>query len=148
MDDLHDEEQSNFQQVITLRMRELAYNKILVMTYEKSYFRLVQALFHIGKEYLRFDCYEQASEHLKSAISKHVQSNENSSKALIIQSTDCITHSCCQLWGSAFTSRGALRRPKNNSKRRLRFKKIVKGRRVGRSITSRRCAYWPGQSQN
>lgn len=49
LDDLRDEDQSNFQQIITLRMRELAYNKILVMTYEKSYFRLVQALFHIAK---------------------------------------------------------------------------------------------------
>lgn len=46
-------------------MKELAYNKILVLTYEKSTFRLVVAHFHIAKEYLKFRCLEQAEMHLK-----------------------------------------------------------------------------------
>lgn len=33
MEDIHDDEGNNFQSIITLRMKELAYNKILVLTY-------------------------------------------------------------------------------------------------------------------
>lgn len=49
LDDIQNDEGNNFQSIITLRMKELAYSKILVLTYEKTYFRLVLALFHIGK---------------------------------------------------------------------------------------------------
>ncbi len=49
LEDISEDEGNNFQSIITLRMKELAYSKILVLTYEKSFFRLVQALFHIGK---------------------------------------------------------------------------------------------------
>jgi hypothetical protein len=49
LDDIRDDDGKNFQAIITLRMKELAYSKILVLTYEKTFFRLVLALFHIGK---------------------------------------------------------------------------------------------------
>jgi hypothetical protein len=49
LEDIQEDDGKNFQSIITLRMKELAYCKILVLTYEKSYFRLVQAHFHIGK---------------------------------------------------------------------------------------------------
>lgn len=64
LDDIQEEEGKNFQSIITLRMKELAYNKILVLTYGRPVFRLVMAYFHIGREYLRFSCYEQALKHL------------------------------------------------------------------------------------
>lgn len=71
-------------------MKELAYNKILVLTYEKSYFRLVRALYHIAKEYIRFECYEQALCHLENAIAKNVKATSNSSKISTIQSISSI----------------------------------------------------------
>jgi hypothetical protein len=49
LEDIREDDSKSFQSIITLRMKELAYSKILVLTYEKSFFRLVQALFHIGK---------------------------------------------------------------------------------------------------
>ena len=61
-------------------MKELAFSKILVLTYEKSFFRLVQAHFHIGKEYLRFKCYDQALFHLESALNKNIKAGTSSSK--------------------------------------------------------------------
>lgn len=73
LEDIREDDGKSFQSIITLRMKELAYSKILVLTYEKSYFRLVKALYHIGKEYLKFNCFEQALVHLQNAIAKNVK---------------------------------------------------------------------------
>ena len=66
-------------------MKELAYNKILVLTYERSYFRLVLAHFHIAKEYLKFKCYEQTISHIEQAITKNVKAAINRSKSFLTQ---------------------------------------------------------------
>ena len=94
LEDIQEDDGKNFQSIITLRMKELAYCKILVLTYEKSYFRLVQAHFHIGKEYLRFKCYEQALSHLITAIDKNCKASESSSTMFITQSTSYSTLIC------------------------------------------------------
>jgi len=39
MENIKNNYHKHFQTIITLRMQELAYNKILVQTYKKSYFR-------------------------------------------------------------------------------------------------------------
>jgi hypothetical protein len=80
LEDVKEEDTGDFQTAISLRMKELAYSKILVLTYEKSFFRLVQAHFHIGKEYLRFKCYDQALFHLESALNKNIKAGTSSSK--------------------------------------------------------------------
>lgn len=98
LQDISEDEGNNFQSIITLRMKELAYSKILVLTYEKSYFRLVQALFHIGREYLKFNCYEQALTHLQNAIDKNVKASQTLSKFHLTQSTKYIIPICSLTW--------------------------------------------------
>lgn len=79
LDDIKEDEGKNFQSIITLRMKELAYSKILVLTYGKSVFRLVIAHFHIGREYLKFNCYEQANKHLEISISENKKAADDPS---------------------------------------------------------------------
>lgn len=69
-------------------MKELAYNKILVLTYERSYFRLVLSHFHIAKEYLKFKCYEQTISHIEQAMNKNVKAASNRSKIFLIKTTN------------------------------------------------------------
>ena len=84
-------------------MKELSYCKILVLTYEKSYFKLVQAHFHIGKEYLKFKCYEQAYNHIQTAIDKNIKATENSSKTFSTQFINSITPTCSLFWENVCT---------------------------------------------
>ena len=56
----------NEEEILTVRMHELALSKILVFTHGKSDFRLVKAHYHIGEAYLNYKCYEQAIDHLQS----------------------------------------------------------------------------------
>ena len=48
------------EELINIRIQELALNKLLVLNYSKSDFRLVLAHYHLGEAYLTFDCVEQA----------------------------------------------------------------------------------------
>ena len=56
---------------MTLRIQELVYNKLLVLTYGCSEFRLVLSHFHLGCAYLKHACIEQAIEHISIAIHKN-----------------------------------------------------------------------------
>ena len=92
LEDIREDDGKSFQSIITLRMKELAYSKILVLTYEKSYFRLVKALSHIGKQYLKFNCFEQALAHLDNAIMKNVKAGANAGRTSITQTISFIIH--------------------------------------------------------
>ncbi|EGR29183.1 hypothetical protein IMG5_161330 [Ichthyophthirius multifiliis] len=52
-------------------MHQLALAKILVFTHEKSQFLLVEAHTKLGIAYLDFKCYEQAIDHLTTALKKN-----------------------------------------------------------------------------
>jgi hypothetical protein len=60
----------NEEEVLNVRMHQLAVAKILVMTHGKHQFRLVQAHTRLGEAYLNFQCYEQTAEHLEIAKRK------------------------------------------------------------------------------
>ena len=66
----------NDEEILTVRMHELALSKILVFTHGKSDFRLVKAHYHIGEAYLNYKCYEQAIDHLTVALKKNSKLTE------------------------------------------------------------------------
>lgn len=45
-------------------------NKLLVLTYNKSEFRLILAHYHLGQAYLLHECVDQAVEHVSLALHK------------------------------------------------------------------------------
>ena len=67
---------NNDEEILTVRMHELALSKILVFTHGKSDFRLVKAHYHIGEAYLNYKCYEQAIDHLTVALKKNSKLTE------------------------------------------------------------------------
>lgn len=48
------------EELVNIKIQELALNKLLVLNYSKSDFRLVIAHYHLGEAYLAYDCVEQA----------------------------------------------------------------------------------------
>lgn len=48
------------EELVTLRIQELVYSKLLVLTYGCSEFRLVLSHFHLGSAYLKHGCIEQS----------------------------------------------------------------------------------------
>ena len=54
-----------------VRIQELVINKLLVLTHERSEFRLVLAHYHLGKAYLKNYCIDQAIEHVSVALHKN-----------------------------------------------------------------------------
>lgn len=59
------------EELVNLKIQELVFNKLLVLNYSKSEFRLVLAHYHLGQAYLANDCVEQAIEHLSIAMHKN-----------------------------------------------------------------------------
>jgi hypothetical protein len=42
--------------LVNIKIQELALNKLLVLNYNKSDFRLVIAHYHLGEAYISYDC--------------------------------------------------------------------------------------------
>lgn len=59
------------EELITLRIQELVYNKILVQSYNSSEFRIILSHYHLAKAYLAHQCLEQAIEHITLALFKN-----------------------------------------------------------------------------
>ena len=59
------------EELVNIKIQELALSKLLVLNYGKSDFRLVLAHYHLGEAYLAFDCLEQAIEHVSLALHKN-----------------------------------------------------------------------------
>lgn len=57
--------------LVNIRIQELALNKLLTLNYGKSDFRLVLAHYHLGEAYLTYECLEQAIEHIELALHKN-----------------------------------------------------------------------------
>jgi hypothetical protein len=63
--------QKTGEDLVNIKIQELALNKLLVLNYGKSDFRLVVAHYHLGEAYLGYDCLEQAIEHITIALHKN-----------------------------------------------------------------------------
>lgn len=63
----------NEEQILNIRMHQLALAKILVFTHGKSHFRLVKAHTNLGEAYLNYKCHEQAIDHLTIALKKNTK---------------------------------------------------------------------------
>lgn len=63
--------QKNGEDLVNIKIQELALNKLLVLNYGKSDFRLVIAHYHLGEAYLAYECIEQAIEHITLALHKN-----------------------------------------------------------------------------
>lgn len=59
------------EELVNIKIQELALNKLLVLNYGKSDFRLVIAHYHLGEAYLTYECREQAIEHITIALHKN-----------------------------------------------------------------------------
>jgi hypothetical protein len=59
------------EELVNIKIQELALNKLLVLNYGKSEFRLVIAHYHLGEAYLNYDCLEQAIEHISVSLHKN-----------------------------------------------------------------------------
>ena len=59
------------EELVNIKIQELALSKLLVLNYGKSDFRLVLAHYHLGEAYFAFDCLEQAVEHVSLALHKN-----------------------------------------------------------------------------
>lgn len=64
-------EEKNVEELINIRIQQLAYSKLLVLNYGKSEFRLVMAHYHLGEAYINYGCLEQAIEHISIALHKN-----------------------------------------------------------------------------
>ncbi len=63
--------QKSGEELVNIKIQELALNKLLVLNYGKSDFRLVIAHYHLGEAYLSYECLEQAIEHITIALHKN-----------------------------------------------------------------------------
>ena len=59
------------EEAVNIKIQELALNKLLVLNYGKSDFRLVIAHYHLGQAYLAYECVEQAIEHISVALHRN-----------------------------------------------------------------------------
>lgn len=50
----HVSKSKNGEELVNLKIQELAYNKLLVLNYNKADFRLIMAHFYLGDAYLKF----------------------------------------------------------------------------------------------
>lgn len=76
---------------INIKIQELALNKLLVLNYGKSDFRLVLAHYHLGEAYLAFDCLEQTIEHVSLALHKIEKLTPEVPRAELVQINMYIT---------------------------------------------------------
>lgn len=79
------------EELINIRIQELALSKLLVLNYGKADFRLVLAHYHLGEAYLAFDCLEQTIEHVSLALHKIEKLTPELPKAQLVQVNMYIT---------------------------------------------------------
>jgi tetratricopeptide (TPR) repeat protein len=79
------------EELVNIKIQELALSKLLVLNYGKSDFRLVLAHYHLGEAYLGFDCLEQAIEHVSLALHKIEKLTPEIPRAELVQINMYIT---------------------------------------------------------
>jgi tetratricopeptide (TPR) repeat protein len=73
------------EELVNIKIQELALNKLLVLNYSKSDFRLVIAHYHLGEAYLSYECLEQAIEHISVALHKNEKLMDELPKIELLQ---------------------------------------------------------------
>lgn len=81
----------NGEELVNIKIQELALNKLLVLNYGKSDFRLVIAHYHLGEAYFNYECLEQAIEHITLAIHKNEKLAEELPQTRVLQISMHIT---------------------------------------------------------
>lgn len=85
------------EQLVNLRVKQLALAKILVKIHGREAFLLVKGHTHLGHAYLEYKCYDQAYDHLKIALERNREPNSSADpdkyRLYILK---LLTHSCLE----------------------------------------------------